>query len=83
MAIDCNGKEQVKCTDPNTHIWNLVEMVMHAKGAMGSGANPQILSYCGPSTAMVGMMFQLHGVQNDSGQVYMAPSQRGQITFTT
>ena len=53
------------------------------KGAMGSGANPQILSYCGPSTAMVGMMFQLHGVQNDSGQVYMAPSQRGQITFTT
>jgi len=35
VAIDCNGKEQVKCTDPNTHIRNLVEMVMHAKGSHG------------------------------------------------
>ena len=25
-----------KCTDPNTHIWNFVETVMHAKGCLGS-----------------------------------------------
>lgn len=81
VATDCNGKEQVKCTDPNTHIWNLLTWLCMQKGA---GVLEQILKFC--HIVALYCNDDIPAARCPEWQQVWpphGPPQRGQITFTT